>query len=106
MCPTPTSAGFGYHRMFDAWNPHGHSCPGPDRVAQWEQTIGPWILRSAVIEEDDMPAPKDWDADDWAAFATKGAPAIAKAVWTWDGFNNAKDKAKALLLLASGKGNA
>lgn len=33
-----------------------------------------------------------------------GAAANAKAVWTWDGFNNAKDKAKALLLLASGKG--
>lgn len=34
------------------------------------------------------------------------AAKIATAVWTWDGFNEIKDKAKALLLLASGKGNA
>lgn len=57
------------------------------------------------LEEDTMPAPKDWDAEDWAALRSNIVPDIAKAVWFWDGFNNAKDKAKALLLLASRKGN-
>jgi hypothetical protein len=41
-----------------------------------------------------------------AAEVAKVPAATAKAVWMWDGFNNAKDKAKALLLLASGKGGA
>jgi hypothetical protein len=66
VCPTATSAGIGYHRLFDAWNPHNHSCPGPDRVRQFEQIIVPWLARGA--QEDDMPSPKDWSPEDWAAF--------------------------------------
>ena len=30
---------------------------------------------------DNMPTPKDWDDADWAAFAKKGAPVVAEAVW-------------------------
>jgi hypothetical protein len=33
--------------------------------------------------EDDMPAPKDWDEADWAAFRTNLLPGIAKAVWMY-----------------------
>ncbi len=54
VCPTPTSAGFGYHRLFDAWNPHSHSCPGPDRVRQFEQEIVPFL--GTLTEEINM----DW----------------------------------------------
>lgn len=60
-------------------------------------------IQWALQQEDDMPAPKDWDKDDWAAFKKNLVPQIATAVWMWDGFNKAKDKAKALLLLAAGK---
>lgn len=58
-------------------------------------------FRARVIaaKEDDMAGPKDWDEDDWAAFEKH----TGRAVWMWDGFNNLKDKAKALLLLAAGK---
>lgn len=59
-----------------------------------------------LMEEDDMPGPSKWTDEDWKAFEERGAPMVAKAVWFWDGFNNVKDKAKALLLLAAKGGNA
>jgi hypothetical protein len=50
--PGPTSPGFGYHRLFNAWNPNGHSCPGPDRVKQFNNIIVPWMRQGG--NEDDM----------------------------------------------------
>lgn len=35
--------GFGYHRMFTQWNPHGHSCPGDARARQLETEVWPEI---------------------------------------------------------------
>lgn len=36
-------AGVGYHRQFPQWNPNGHTCPGPDRIKQFDQVLVPWI---------------------------------------------------------------
>lgn len=52
--PGPTSSGFGYHRLFRAWNPNAHSCPGDDRVKQWNRIIVPWLAAGANTVEDDM----------------------------------------------------
>lgn len=52
--PGPESSGFGYHRLFKAWNPHGHTCPGPDRVKQFHNTIVSWMSQGAPTTE------KDW----------------------------------------------
>lgn len=41
--PGPYSPGVGYHRMFAAWNPNAHSCPGPDRVKQFNRVFVPWF---------------------------------------------------------------
>lgn len=54
LCPGPNSPGFGYHRLFAAWNPNGHSCPGPDRVLQFQGGIVPWMRAGGDG------APTDW----------------------------------------------
>lgn len=53
--------------------------------------------------EDPMPLWSEWPKAEKDEFLADVSEASAKAVWFWDGFNNAKDKAKALLLLAAGK---
>jgi hypothetical protein len=58
ICRTADDPGFGYHRLFDAWNPSAHSCPGDARVAQFKTVVFPGIVARAAgapIEEDDMP---------------------------------------------------
>ena len=40
-------------------------------------------IDATVFQEDDMPAPKDWDSEDWAAFRTNLVPSIAAAVWSF-----------------------
>lgn len=43
VCPAWNAAGTGYHRLFNRWNKNGHSCPGPDRVRQFNNVIVPWM---------------------------------------------------------------
>lgn len=43
VCPSPNSGGVGYHRLFNAWNKNAHSCPGDDRVRQFNNIIVPWL---------------------------------------------------------------
>lgn len=60
ICRTATDPGYGYHRLFTAWNPDAHSCPGPARVTQFHEVIFPGIVAratGATTEEDDMPTP-------------------------------------------------
>ena len=35
--------GWGFHRMFKEWNPNAHSCPGDDRVKQFNDVLVPWM---------------------------------------------------------------
>lgn len=49
-CKSPTSPGVGYHIMFGApgaWTPVSKSCPGPDRVRQYEHVLVPWFEAGA-----------------------------------------------------------
>lgn len=48
ICRTPDDPGYGYHRLFDAWNPDAHSCPGDERVAQFRNIIFPRIVAEAT----------------------------------------------------------
>ena len=43
VCPAWNSRGVGYHSMFEEWNPHAHSCPGPNRIVQFLDVIEPWL---------------------------------------------------------------
>jgi hypothetical protein len=71
LCRSATDPGFGWHKMFDAWNPAAHSCPGPARIEQFKKVVFPGIVARAAgtSEEDDMPT----------------AAEVAKAVLTLDG---------------------
>src|ERR1043165_1811113 len=57
ICRTADDPGFGYHRLFTAWNPSAHSCPGDTRIKQFREVVFPGIVARAAgaTEEDDMP---------------------------------------------------
>jgi hypothetical protein len=61
LCRSATDPGFGWHKMFDAWNPAAHSCPGPARIEQFKKVVFPGIVARATgaSEEDDMPSAKE-----------------------------------------------
>lgn len=45
-CPRHDAPGVGYHVMFGApgpWTPHVKSCPGPDRIRQFNEVLVPWM---------------------------------------------------------------
>lgn len=44
QAPAWNAPGFGYHALFFRWNKTNHSCPGPDRIAQWKRVILPWLV--------------------------------------------------------------
>lgn len=49
-CVSPFSPGHGYHTMWGApseWTPVAKSCPGPDRIRQFNNVLIPWM--STVI---------------------------------------------------------
>jgi len=64
ICPDWNGPGVGYHVMFGApgpWTKVAKTCPGPERVEQWNQVFAPWLRQGPtpttppVQEEDDMP---------------------------------------------------
>ncbi|MFF5655186.1 N-acetylmuramoyl-L-alanine amidase [[Kitasatospora] papulosa] len=60
LCRSADDPGFGHHRMFSAWNPNAHSCPGDARVKQFRDVVFPGIVARANGQiqpptEDDMP---------------------------------------------------
>lgn len=77
VCPGPYDSGVGYHVLFGApgpWTPVSKSCPGPNRIKQFNQIIVPWMADGG-----------DADMD---------AKEIAEAVWNWDGVLHNKIGAK------------
>ncbi|MFE3032904.1 N-acetylmuramoyl-L-alanine amidase [Streptomyces canus] len=61
LCRSADDPGYGYHRMFSAWNPNAHTCPGDARVTQFREVVFPGIVARAngqtqpPKEDDDMP---------------------------------------------------
>lgn len=50
--------GVGYHRLFKAWNPNAHVCPGNERARQFLDEIVPWMAaQSRPKPADKPPAP-------------------------------------------------
>lgn len=50
VCKSSTHPGVGYHVMWGApgaWTPVAKSCPGPDRVRQFENVLTPWFEAGA-----------------------------------------------------------
>lgn len=39
----PTGPGVGYHTMFESWSPVPKSCPGPNRIKQFNEELVPWM---------------------------------------------------------------
>lgn len=62
-CKTPTSPGVGYHTMFGApgpWTPAAKTCPGADRIRQFDSILVPW-MGSEAGEEFDVISDSDVD---------------------------------------------
>jgi len=52
-CQTWDGAGVGYHVMFGApshWTPSSKTCPGPDRIKQFNSTLTRWMWIRRLIE--------------------------------------------------------
>lgn len=53
----PRGAGVSYHSRFREWSPVTKSCPGPDRIRQYNDVLVPWM--AGQNEEDDMPTAEE-----------------------------------------------
>lgn len=59
VCQNSQDPGVGYHTLFgspSAWTPVAKSCPGPDRIKQFNNIIVPW-MKSGGKKEEEM----SWD---------------------------------------------
>lgn len=58
----PRGPGVGYHTLFGApgpWTPNAKTCPGPDRVRQFNEVLVPWFAGGAPAGTDAPPIGKD-----------------------------------------------
>ena len=49
-CPAWNASGIGYHTMWGSpshWTPVAKSCPGPDRIKQFNDVIVPWLAEAS-----------------------------------------------------------
>lgn len=61
-CPNAGASGIGYHVMFGApgpWAPRAKTCPGPERIKQFNSILLPRIIADAPVVIPVDP-PKDW----------------------------------------------
>lgn len=59
VCTAWDGHGIGYHVMWGSpshWTPVAKSCPGPERIKQFENDITPWLQAGAPTPGDDMSA--------------------------------------------------
>lgn len=54
VCPGPISPGVGYHCLFSGWNPNSHSCPGPERIKQFNDIIPAWLAAGAGAPNEEI----------------------------------------------------
>jgi hypothetical protein len=40
----PTGPGVGFHTMHSTWSPVAKSCPGPNRIKQFNEELYPWMV--------------------------------------------------------------
>jgi len=77
LTPGWNQPGTGYHCLFPEWNRNAHSCPGPDRVRQFNNVIVPWMNQGG--QETDMPL-NDTDLAKIQKIADDSATAAVNAV--------------------------
>ncbi len=118
ICRSASDPGFGYHRLFDAWNPSAHSCPGDARVKQFKEVVFPGIVARATgkttsPEEDPMAGITKQDIFDavWKtdAIAAPADAADAKTNPTWAAQSILKDvqaRVRALTVAEAGQSAA
>jgi hypothetical protein len=53
VCPAWDAQGFGYHRLFNEWNQPYHSCPGDQKVDQFNNVIMPRLLKPVTEPSED-----------------------------------------------------
>lgn len=97
-CEGPFSPGVGYHTLFGApgpWTPKAKTCPGPDRVRQFNNLLVPWMASTTggldLITDDDVERIA-------SAVLTKVEPrleAYAKSVTKWEQQTDAADAERA-----------
>lgn len=80
-CPAHTKPGVGYHTMFGApgpWAPNAKSCPGPNRIKQFNSVLVPWLKNQGPaplpVEKDEM------TTEQFNALVTKIHQAINQSV--------------------------
>lgn len=59
---SPQGPGVGYHTLFGApgpWTPNAKTCPGPDRIRQFNNVLVPWFASGAPSGTDAPPIGKD-----------------------------------------------
>lgn len=57
-CAKWDGSGIGYHTLFrGSWDKRQASCPGPDRIRQFNNVLVPWLASGG--DEDDMPYTED-----------------------------------------------
>lgn len=81
-CPAHTQPGVGYHVMFGApgpWTPVAKSCPGPDRVKQFNSILVPWFATATSPSKPTTPKPPVQEDD--MAITDADAQKIARFVW-------------------------
>lgn len=63
VAPAWDQPGFGYHTLYpDMWtNVAGKTCPGPNRIVQWNEIIVPWLEAGADMAEPRIPQPSWYD---------------------------------------------
>lgn len=80
-CPAWNKSGVGYHTMWGApseWTPVAKSCPGPDRVKQFNNVLVPWF---ATAGKPTAPPAQEEDVALTQAEINAVATAAANAVW-------------------------
>lgn len=71
VCPAWNASGLGYHVLFGApgpWTPVAKSCPGPERVDQFDDIFRPWLAAGAPLGDTPAPEP-DNPTEDWTDMA-------------------------------------
>lgn len=101
-CRKWDGSGVGYHVQFGApgpWTPVAKSCPGPDRVRQYNDVLVPWLNTNP--QEDDM-AQYAEQLDEILA-VVKGTDAVVRAKLTRTNARVERVNTKLARLIAQGK---
>jgi hypothetical protein len=76
-CPAHMSPGVGYHIMFGSpgpWTPVNKSCPGPDRIKQFNNILVPWMKTTDAVDPIGQAAPNITISTKAIVMAYRGDP--------------------------------